>query len=383
MLIVETSMEYGREVLRGISDYVVEHRSWSMYVDLRELIIDPPKWIDTWQGDGIISRSTTPELAERFRKSGIPTVDLSDIYGDLGLPHIWTDHRMVGEMAATHLLERGFRHFGYCSFTGHDWAQRRLDGFRAALHDAGHTTEVFESPWEATRSKSWEDQQREISDWISELPRPLGVFACNDMRGQHVLDVCRRLDVSVPEEIAVIGVDDDELLCGMCDPPLSSVMPNPRKIGYEAAALLDRQMAGAPAHPYEQIIPPLGITTRQSTDVLAIEDPQIASAVNFIRQHACKGISVKDVLKQIPLSRSVLERRFRKYVKRSPQSEIRNQQIKRIKQLLMETDLALDRIAELTGFQHPEYMSVVFKRETGDTPGNFRKQAQNKRDVGL
>jgi len=383
MLIVETSLAYGREVLRGISDYVVEHRPWSMYLDLRELIVEPPKWIDQWKGDGIISRSTTPELARRLQKLKIPTVDLTDIYGDVGLPHIWTDNEKVGELAATHLLERGFRHFGYCSFTGHDWSTRRLDGFREALRRADCTVDVLESPWEATRTESWEDQQRTITEWLTSLPRPLGVFACNDMRGQHVLDACRRINASVPEEIAVIGVDDDELVCGMCEPPLSSVMPNPRKIGYEAAALLDRQMQGNAALPYEQIISPLGITTRQSTDVLAIEDPQIASAVRFIRQHACHGITVKDLLREIPLSRSVLERRFRKYIKRSPQSEIRNQQIKRIKELLMETDLPLNRIAELTGFEHPEYMSVVFKRETDETPGRFRKRAQNERDIGL
>jgi LacI family transcriptional regulator len=380
MLIVETSLAYGREVLRGISDYVVEHGPWSMYLDLRELIIDPPRWIDSWDGDGIISRSTTPELAERLRASEIPTVDLTDIHGDLGLPHIWTDNFEVGRLAATHLLERGFKHFGYCSFSGHDWAKKRLHGFRDTLAKSGIGTEIFESPWAGTHS--WEDQQQAIAEWISGLPRPLGIFACNDMRGQHVLDACRRLDIPVPEEVAVIGVDDDELVCGMCAPPLSSVKPNPRRIGYEAASMLDRLMRGEAALPYEQIVPPLKVSTRQSTDVLAIEDPQIASAVKFIRQNACRGITVRDVLRQVPLSRNVLERRFRKYVKRSPQSEIRSVQIKRIKQLLMETDLPLDRIALLTGFEHPEYMSVVFKRETGTPPGSFRKQSQTRQEGG-
>lgn len=383
MLIVETSMEYGRAVLCGISDYVLAHKPWSMYVDLRELIIEPPRWIENWEGDGIISRSTTPELAEKLLRKRIPTVDLTDIYGDLGLPHIWTDQHEVGRLAAGHLLERGFRHFGYCGFSGHDWARKRLDGFREALRAADCTTEVLESPWEATRSLSWEDQQQQITDWLRELPKPLGVFACNDMRGQHVLDACRRAELSVPEEVAVIGVDADELVCGMCDPPLSSVIPNPRKIGYEAAALLDRLMEGAAPLPYEQIVAPLGVSTRQSTDVLAIDDPQIAAAVRLIRQRACEGITVDDVLRNIPLTRSVLERRFRKYVKRSPQAEIRNVQIKRIKQLLIETDLVLERIAELTGFSHPEYMSVVFKRETGQPPGQFRTQAQTQQDQGL
>lgn len=378
LLIVETSLEYGRSVLRGISDYVLAHRPWSMYLDLRELMIDPPQWLDRWNGDGIISRSTTPELAETLLRKKIPTVDLTDIYGDLGLPHIWTDNLEVGRLAAGHLLERGFRHFAYCGFSGHDWARQRLTGFREALHAAHSAAEVLESPWSGNRD--WEDQQREITDWLRELPKPLGVFACNDMRGQHVLDACRRLELSVPEEVAVIGVDNDELICAMCDPPLSSVVPNPRKIGYEAAAMLDRLMQGAPPHPYEQIVPPLGVATRQSTDVLAIDDPQVASAVVYIRQHACEGITVDDVLKRVPLTRSVLERRFRKYVKRSPQAEIRNVQIKRIKQLLMETDLPLERIAELTGFQHPEYLSVVFKRETGQPPGHFRRQTQTGRE---
>jgi LacI family transcriptional regulator len=375
-LIVETSLAYGRAVLGGISRYIVAHRPWSLYVDLRELLAEPPAWLDTWRGDGVISRSTTPELVRNLRRRKIPAVDLTDSFGDQGLPHVWIDHHAVGRAAAIHLLERGFRHFGFCGFSAHDWSARRLAGFREQLAAARYECHVFESPWDTSKTGNWEAQQREIGRWLVALPKPAGVLACNDMRGQHVLDACRRENLAVPETVAVIGCDNDELLCQLCDPPLSSVVPSAERIGYEAAALLDRLMQGDKAVPFETLIEPSGIVTRQSTDVLAIDDQLIGEAVRYIREHACEGITVAQVLKQVPLSRSMLEKRFRRHLNQSPQDVIRTVQIKRAKQLLAETDLALVAIARLAGFKHVEYLSVVFKRETGQTPGQYRKQVQ-------
>jgi len=374
MLIVETSLVYGREVLRGINRYVVANEPWSMFVDLRELAVRPPAWLENWDGDGIITRSTAPRLAEQLKNWNIPCVDLTDIYGDQGLPHIGTDHEAVGRIGAAHLLERGFRHFAFCGFSGHNWSLRRFHGFKSAIEKSFPRVDYLESPWDSSSVMTWEQQQAEICNWLHNLPRPIGIMACNDMRGQHVLDACRRISAAVPEEVSVIGVDNDELVCDLCDPPLSSVMPNPQRIGFEAAALLDRLMNGEKPQHMSKLVEPLGIVTRQSTDVLAIDDPLVASAVKYIRQHACNGISVVDVLQHVPVSRSILERRFRKYIGRSPQSEIRNVQLKRVKQLLRETDLPLERIAALSGYDHPEYMSVVFKRELGQTPGQYRTQ---------
>jgi LacI family transcriptional regulator len=376
LLIVETAMAYGRRVLWGINRYVVAHQPWSLSLELRELMIEPSGWLDSWEGDGIISRSTTPKLAEAARRRGIPIVDLTDMHGPMGLPHIWNDHAQVGELAAGHLLERGFRQFGFCGFSDHDWSRRRRDAFISAVEKAGGSCDVFESTWSPRREQTWQEQQAGIAAWLERLPKPAGVMACNDMRGLHVLDACRSLELAVPEEIAVVGVDNDKLLCELCDPPLSSVIPNPERIGYEAAKLLDGLMSGDDLPNSPLLIPPLGVETRQSTDVLAIGDADTSAAVRFIREHACEGISVEDVLKHVPLSRSALERRFRKFLNRSPQLEIRLVQLKRVKQLLAETDLPLDRIADLAGYAHPEYMSVVFKRELGITPGQFRKQTQ-------
>jgi len=178
----------------------------------------------------------------------------------------------------------------------------------------------------------------------------------------------------VPDEVAVVAVDNDELLCELAHPPLSSVIPNTRRTGYEAAALLDRLMSGGKSRGETHLIPPLGVATRLSTDVLAIEDPHVSRAVRFIREHACDGINVQDVLRAVPQSRRLLEGRFRKLLGRTPHEEILRVQVQRVKQLLTETDLTLDAIAERTGFSHTEYLSVVFRREVGTPPGRFREQ---------
>jgi LacI family transcriptional regulator len=211
-----------------------------------------------------------------------------------------------------------------------------------------------------------------MGHWLAALPRPLGVLTCNDERGLHVLNACQRIDAAVPDEVAVLGIDDDDLLCSLCRPPLSSVVPNPERIGYEAASLLDCLIAGAKPPRRELLVEPLGVTARQSTEVLALDDPNLSAALRYIREHACEGIMVPEVLKQVPLSRTALERQFRKYLGHSPQAEIRATQLKRVKELLAETELSLQQIAKLTGYKHPEYMNVAFKRLTGQTPGHYR-----------
>jgi len=376
-LLVETSIIYGRRVLSGITDYQRTHRPWSCFLDQRDLFASPPGWLKRWRGDGIICRSTSPKLLESLKQTGVPIVDLNDIHDPFaGVPRIQSDDHAIGVLAAQHLLERGFRTFGFCGFADHRWSCDRRDGFVQHLADAGHDCAVQETTWSGSSSKGWETEQKRMTRWIDELPKPAGVMACNDMRGRHVLDACAQLDFAVPEMLAVVGCDNDELLCNLCTPPLSSVLPNAHRVGYEAAALLDKLMAGEPAEPPPPV-EPIGVTTRQSSDVLAIEDWLTAKAVRFIRERACDGISVEDVLDHLCVSRSVLERRMRDHLGRPPRAEIRNVQLKRVKDLLATTDLPLSRIAELAGYKHNEYMSVVFKRELGVTPGEYRRDAQS------
>jgi LacI family transcriptional regulator len=384
-LLVETSSITGRRILQGVASYLRSHRPWSVFVEQRALETVPPSWLETWRGDGIISRWNRPAFAAAVREAGVAAIDLTHRGPPIGLPRIASEDHTIGRLAAEHLRERGFRCLAFCGFTDIRWSIRRRESFLGVPGAGIDPGRVYESPWGGPEAWSWERDQKAIGRWLKLLPKPVGVLACNDVRGLHVLDACHRAGLHVPEEVAVIGVDDDPLLCELCDPPLSSVVPNMERIGYEAAEMLDGLMAGAEADPEERMIPPIGVVTRQSTDVLAIDDARVALAVRFIRQHACHGITVRDVLDQIPLSRTALERHFRRYLGRSPQAEIRVIQLKRVKQLLAETDLKMERIAELAGFEHPEYLSVVFKRELGRTPGQFRREARastSKRDDG-
>ena len=380
-LIVETSTIYGRKLLRGITKYVRTQAIWSIFLEQRGLTESVPEWLRDWDGDGIISRVTTPELADHLIARGMPVVDLTDMHGEIGLPRIWSDDSSIGRLAAEHLLERGFRQFAFCGFTDHHWSANREAGFAEATVGAKcHLATSYNSPWGGPDAHRWEDEQEEIGSWLHSLPKPIGIMASNDMRGQHVLDACARLEIAVPEEVAVIGCDDDEILCELSNPPLSSVVPNPEQIGLEAAELLHRMMVcdendRSSLREVRRMIPPIGVSTRQSSDVLAIDDPLIAAAVHYIRENACTGVTVDDILSNVPISRSMLERGFRRYVRRSPHAEIRHVQLKRVCQLLGETELPLDRIAELTGFKHPEYLSVVFKREMKETPGQYRIRA--------
>ncbi|HBN76821.1 MAG TPA: XylR family transcriptional regulator [Planctomycetaceae bacterium] len=373
-LFVETSSEFGRLVLRGIKQYLQAHTSWSIYLQQRDLHTRLPVWLNDWRGNGIISRSTNPQFAELILESGLPIVDLTDRWGDLGLPQIWADHYAIGRMAAEHLIERQFRHFGFAGFQGESWSELRYRGFQDAIQSAGFSTAYFVSPWEMTPGKSWDDEFTSLVNWIKTLPNPVGIMAANDIRGQQILDACCEVDLAVPEQAAVIGCDNDAIRCELCDPPLTSIMPNAERIGYRAAELLDQLMNGIHKDETREVIKPLGILTRKSTDILAIDDADIAEAVRIIREQALSGLRVEDILELVPISRSTLERGVRNYLKRSPQAEIRRVQLSHACDLLVQTDLTLPEIARRCGFVHSEYFSVVFKRQIRITPGQYRTQ---------
>jgi LacI family transcriptional regulator len=220
---------------------------------------------------------------------------------------------------------------------------------------------------------SWQEEIIGVARWVKKLPKPLGIFAGNDTRGKQLLDACRLAKVAVPEAVAVIGVDNEELACKLALPPLSSVIPDAFRVGYEAAAMLNGMMNGGPEPDALRYIPPLGVVTRQSTDVTAIPDPRVASAMTFIREHACERIGVEDVVEHVLVSRSILQQLFRQILDKTIHEAITDAQIQRVKQLLVETDLPLSAIAQRTGFAYETYLSIVFKRETGRTPGSYRR----------
>lgn len=376
-LIIETSSNYGRDLLAGIVRYMRMHDRWSVFLEQRDLFKQPPRWLNKWQGDGIISRATTPRLLDAISDTGVPFVELTDRKGDVEFSQIRSDDAAIGKMGAEHLLERGFKRFGYCGFKGEAWSKRREESFVKTIDQkSSGSCSLYNSTWQGRGARNWEDEQRCIIEWLQTLTPPFAVMACNDIRGRQIIDACSELDLAVPEQVVVVGVDDDELLCRMCSPPLSSVIPNAQAVGFRAAEVLASLMDGKSPASEVQLIEPLGVATRQSTDVVAIDDPDIAAALRYIREYACRGITVAEVVRDNSVSRSTLERQVRKYLGRTPQEEIRFVQIKRARELLISTDLSAEQIAPLCGFEHPEYLHVVFKRVTGTTIGVFRKQAK-------
>lgn len=374
-LLIETSNAYARGVLQGIVSYNREHEPWSIYLPEQERGATPPSWIKNWRGDGLIVRIETDAIAQTVRRLGKPVVDVSAARRVEGIPWVETNDEAIVELAIDHFRSRGFKQLAFCGDPDFNWSQWRQDGFlnRVGL-DSGLTGDVFQATSRSHPRYSWNREKKRLANWISKLPKPVGIFACYDIRAQQVLDVCRELQIRVPDEVAVLGVDDDELLCNLCHPPLSSVIPDAHRTGREAARLLDVLMNGGSVDEERHLIDPRGIATRQSTDVLAVDDDDVATAIRYIRENACEGINVVDVLKQVPLTRRALELRFQSLLGRTPHQEIIRQRVERVKSLLIETDLPLKTIARRTRFEHEEYMSVVFSRAMGTPPGQYRRE---------
>ncbi|QTN33918.1 DNA-binding transcriptional regulator [Akkermansiaceae bacterium] len=380
-LLIESSRSYGRELLMGIASYVRIHGPWSIEFEEGDPGEQLPKWFGRWQWDGIIARVSTPSMAKVLARTGVPVVDLSGNLPDTDFPRIRSDEMAVGTMAAEHLMERGFQNFAFCGYNGADWSDLRRTSFQRRISEAGFSCQAFENhePLPSVSNLHYEEHserhERDLMAWLQSLPKPCGLMACNDARGRQVLNCCREAGVAVPDEVAVIGVDKDEVFCELSDIPLSSVILNTQRIGFEAAGLLTLMMAGGSAASPSIMVKPMGVMARQSTDVLAIDDRHIAAALRHIREHACDGLDVESLLKIVPLSRSVLERRFSQIIGRPPKAEILRIRLDRVCRLLAESELSLAEVAEKAGFDHPEYMSRLFKKKMGITPGKFRRNS--------
>lgn len=369
---VETSRSYGRDILRGVNRFMAEQGQWSLYLELRGLDSGVPRWLSTWRGDGIIVRTGTPAMARAIARTGLPAVELRSSKLPRRLPFVGIDNRRLGQLVADHLADNGFHNFAVFDLDTERYFEERRDDFRASLAARGFPCHEYHAPSHGERPANWERHQAQVAAWVASLPKPVGILACTDQLGFWLLDACRRAGVAVPEEAAVVGVENDETLCTLAAPRLSSVAFDGERVGYEAASLLARLMEGGqpPAEPI--VVPPRGLVVRQSSDIVALDDPAVAAAVRYIREHACHGATVSDVVRACGLSRSVLERRMRAALGRPPGEEIVRARFAEVKRLLVETDLPLAAIADRCGIEHPQYMAEAFKRLFGITPGRFR-----------
>jgi len=384
-VLIDFSRSYGRGLLSGVAKFVREHHEWSVQSEEWRWIDATPAWFKNWKGDGAIAWVETPELAAIIRALGVPTVDVRGSVPDCGLPLIATENETVTELVADHLMQRGFRQYAFCGFVGANYSDQRSRLFQAHLARSGLSCSIYSPPETSRDAQVIELEKRgllfqdHLARWLKSLPKPVGIMACNDIRGHQVTNACRRLDLTVPEEVAVVGVDNDEIFCELSDPPLTSVAQDTLRIGYEAAALLERMMDGGKPPSRPVLIPPLGIITRRSSDVLAMSDRQLAAGARFLREHLFEAITTNDMARVAGMSRRVFERRFVAQVGRSPKAEVLRLRLERVKDLLVDTDWNLAQIAERTGFKYSEYLHTVFSQKIGMTPGRFRRNRKLER----
>jgi LacI family transcriptional regulator len=384
LLVFITRILETREMLEGIAHFARAHHPWEIFLDDEGRAETDLAWVRSQRWDGVISRHTTPALADACRAMRIPLVDMNDSPVLPGVPKIRPDNAAIGHLGAEHFIERGFHDMAFSGWSNAPWSTERRNGFLEAASLARARTYTLDVEYPGDVRPDWDARQIGVlANWLRSLPKPCAVMACNDLRAVQIMAAARAAGLLVPEDLAVLGANNDVIRCELAYPPLSSVAPDSYQTGYCAAELLDRLMAAPGAASDDLRIEPQGVTVRRSSDVLAISDRIVAQALSVIHENACGGLSVDDLLKRVPASRSQIEKKFRKAIGRSPQAEIRRVQVAKIRQLLAETEFPLKRIAELAGFEHTEYMCVVFKRLTGTSPGAYRKKHDKRaRDAG-
>jgi LacI family transcriptional regulator len=367
-------------LLRGTALFARTQTNWSLLHQEMTLDSGVPDWLGATRICGVIARVDTQTI-QPLLKLNVPIVDVCCNHKFSGVPQIETDNELVAQLAFTHLWERGFRRFAFCGFEYASYSDARLKFFRKLVAEAGCPLAIYQSLGKRKRSLTAIEnagifEVEPMVEWLQSLERPTGLFVCNDIRGQQVLNACQTAQVAIPDDLTVIGVDDDVAICMLCDPPLSSVRTDAERVGYRAAEVLQGMIQGIPPLQDIEYIPPRNFCERSSTRVVAVEERELARVCRFIRQHACEGINVATVAKSTSLSRRQLERRFKEQLGRTPHEEIMAVQIERVKQFLCETDMTLEEIAPRAGYTHKESLSAVFKRETGVTPGEFRRQCR-------
>jgi len=317
-------------------------------------------------------------VARAIAAVGVPTIDVLGVVTGLPFPIVHVDDEAIGRVGAEHLLDQGYRRFAFLGIRDENWSNRRALSFARRVGDAGFPCVTHFVSRQTARQESWEDSGPELAAWLIGLSKPTGLMIASDQLGPHTLEACRSNGIVVPDELGVVGVDNDEPLCEVSDPPLSSVWPNHRQVGYEAARLLDALMRDGATPEAPTLLPPKGVHARVSTDSLAVDDRNVAQSLRFIREHACEPIDVDDVVRAVPISRSVLQRLFRDLLGRSMHDEIIRVRLSRARELLQETDLPLIEIAERAGFRHQEYMGAVFRQRLGITPGTLRRRRKRR-----
>ena len=375
-VLVETDDSWGRGFVQGIADYGEVHGPWTLLIDPRDRQ-GRLRLPEGWSGDGVISRLSSRAMAEHVREAGVPAVDTDIIVpSQPWLGRVVTDDAARAALALGHLRHRGFQRFAWFAPPSRRYAWQRGRPFQAAVKAAGFDCTVYRPGYRPGHRVGWSEQQQLVGRWLDSLTKRVAVFTADARCGRRLAEICHSHGVAVPDEVAIIAGDTDELMCSLSTPPLSSIVLADRRQGQEAGALLNRLMEGRRVPRKSILIKPVGIVTRQSTDVLAIDDEEVVAAIRFIRTHAAGDIQVGDVLREVPVSRRSLELQFQKYLGISPAEEIRRVRLEKARHLLGRYEMPIAQVATASGFLNATRLGIAFRKRFGLTPRAYRKQSR-------
>jgi LacI family transcriptional regulator len=375
-LLVPAWNEYGRGIIEGVWQYAQKHGPWLLEMQPGEPD-ESTAMPRGWTGDGMIASVQTSRLAAKLRPLGVPVVNVSGSRREgIDFPRVTSDAKAVVRMAVAHLREKGLKQIAFCGEPQRPFLDFWTAAFQSVMAELGIEAGIYQPSARIGPKAGLEAQQNDRRRWIEALPKPVGIIGWATGICRHLAMACTELGVTVPEEVAILSLETEDLLGRVVHPPISGVDIPVRRIGYEAAAQLDRLLHGEAVVHHEIELPPLGVTTRQSTDLIACADPHVRQVLRFIRDHAHEGIDVRSVLKAVPMARRSLERRFHDFIGRSPADEIRRVKINRVRHLLDTTNMSIPDIAEACGYKYVEHMIPVFKKHHGNTPSRYRANAR-------
>lgn len=376
-LLVDASRAYGRGICRGVANYAESHPEWLILAHERPELDELPGWLRRGRADGLIAYIPNRKLHRKIAALGIPVVDVHGRCKSPGIPAIESDAGVIVSMALDFFLKSGFEHLAFCGYPSVFFSDQREAAFRAQT--AGRAVHVYAPPRRQTAGddlyrfeKAPLASEAGLSRWLVSLPKPVAILACNDIRGQQVINACREAGLPMPEEVCVLGVDNDEIICRLCRPTLSSIEPDMERIGTLAARLLEQQLRREPVAAIHHV-PPRQVVQRESTDTVAVRHPAVVQAARLIRDPGRAGASVEQICETVGLSRSTLDQLFREHLGRPMAKEMTRVRLIRSEQLLRNTGLPLRQIAQRCGFSSATYFCRFFKRGTGQAPNAFRK----------
>jgi len=376
LLLMDPDRGWSRDLLRGIAKYSRLNNPWGVY-RLSQFYWRPEHkrnrnemaHLKEWKPDGIITREM--DYIDDLLRLGVPIIG-SECARDIpGLPIITSDFVETGRMAADYFLQKGFKNFAYCGYSDVAWSTKRHESFNDTLTQKGFEVKAYMKPI-SNLKQLWISEIGKIAAWLKTLPKNTGLMTCSDDRSLHILEACKVANLLVPEDIAILGVDNDEILCDLANPPLSSIAFNTEDIGFKAARALDRMMNGIKLNDLNITAKPSYIISRHSTDIFAVEDEQLNIALSYIKANRFMLIQVADVVKATSVSRRNLELRFKKWLNRSILDEIKRVHVGLMSEMLIETNYSVAKIASLLGHSSVDNICRYFKNEKNISPTEFR-----------